>query len=230
MEKDCRCMNKKLKKSFLKFFPEKTCDSLIKSCEIKNFKKGRVIYIPGDPSEEIFFVVKGLVIISRITPNGRGVILGYLGDGNFFGEEIFIDETESRWELVEAKQDTIIASIKKDIFRKIIFSDLSSLKYFLQESLKERKLLSTRFELLIHREVKVRLSAFLLELADKYGVKVKNGIKIDLVIPHHEIARNIGATRETVSSSIASFKTKGYLGNKDRKIIIMDMDFFKSII
>jgi CRP-like cAMP-binding protein len=220
-----------LKKNFISVFgdfPE--IDLFMKEVKIKKLPKNRVIYIPGDLAQSLFFIHKGLVSISRVTPNGRGVILDYIKVNQFFGEEILVENENGRWEIAETKQETHIAIIDRSLVKKYFFPNVDIVNKLLAESLAKRQRFAARMEILLHREVRVRLAALLLDLARGFGKKSKKGITIELNIPHHELARFIGATRETVSATISSFKTAGYIESAGRKIVLVQPNYLESLL
>ncbi len=185
--------------------------------------KGFVVYIPGDRATSLYIVIKGLVSISRVTPNGRGVILDYVSPNQFFGEEALLNqgETEGRWEIAEAKQETRLCVVKRSLMQRFLFPNIGVMQRLMEVCLEKRQRLSSRLEILLHREVRVRLAALFLDLGQRYGVPQSDGsLLIDLNIPHHELARFIGATRETISATISSFKSMGYLAGKGRRLVL----------
>jgi CRP-like cAMP-binding protein len=56
-------------------------------------KRGTRIYLPGDPSDQIFLLKSGVIKISTTTPDNREVILAFLHQGDIFGELAVVDET-----------------------------------------------------------------------------------------------------------------------------------------
>lgn len=203
--------------------------------EVREVKlpKGKVIYIPGDMPQSLFIVMKGLVSISRVTPNGRGVILDYVSSNQFFGEEVLTgeEEEEGRWEVAETKQETHLAVVDKSLIVEHLFHNPVILQKLMRVNLVKRQRFAARLEILLHREVRVRLAALILDLGKNYGIPQKDGTNlIDLNVPHHELARFIGATRETVSATISSFKSLGYIDNRGRKILITRPVMLESLL
>ncbi|MBU1241494.1 Crp/Fnr family transcriptional regulator [Myxococcota bacterium] len=208
-------------------------DSFVKEVREIRFPKGKVIYIPGDMSQSLYIVIKGLVSISRVTPNGRGVILDYVSIHQFFGEEVLSgkEEIEGRWEVAETKQETVLAVVDKSLIIEHLFPNPHIMQKIMRVNLAKRQRFAARLEILLHREVRVRLAALLLDLGRNYGVIQKDGtLLIDLIVPHHELARFIGATRETVSATVSSFKTAGYVDNRGRKLLILKPVLLESLL
>ncbi len=58
----------------------------------KNYPKGSVIVFEDDPGDSLFIVREGRVKVVLIGEDGREVILGVLGVGEYFGELSLIDD------------------------------------------------------------------------------------------------------------------------------------------
>jgi CRP/FNR family cyclic AMP-dependent transcriptional regulator len=89
-------------------------------------------------------------------------------------------------------------------------------KIFLKRQIKR----ASRLEILLYRQVKVRLAALLLDLSRNYGKKTRQGVLINITIPHHELARFIGSTRETVSATISELKKEKLIIGSGRRFIL----------
>ena len=71
----------------------------------KNFDNGNLIFLEESEGENLFFVVEGSVKITRLSKDGREVILAILNAGDFFGEMSLLDG-ESRSANVIALEKT----------------------------------------------------------------------------------------------------------------------------
>jgi CRP/FNR family transcriptional regulator len=56
-----------------------------------------------------------------------------------------------------------------------------------------------------------KLTQFLFEWADKHGQATTEGLRITLHMTHEDIARNIGASRESVSRILSDWKQRGII-------------------
>ncbi len=54
--------------------------------EALELPKHHMIFSPGVPSEAIYFIEKGRVRLTRLSPEGKTVILALLGPGDLIGE------------------------------------------------------------------------------------------------------------------------------------------------
>ena len=62
----------------------------------QRYKKNNMILMEDEFGDTFFIISKGIVKITRISEEGREVILAMLGEGDFFGEMSLLDgETRS---------------------------------------------------------------------------------------------------------------------------------------
>ncbi len=57
---------------------------------------GRGFYNPDEPAEVLFILKRGEVAISRVSPEGKKLIVETLGPGTIFGEMAIIGQRQSR--------------------------------------------------------------------------------------------------------------------------------------
>lgn len=62
----------------------------------------------------------------------------------------------------------------------------------------------------------------------EHGVKSSEGILIDLVLPHQELAKIVGTTRETVNRVLSALKKEGIIKIERQTITVLDYDALKS--
>jgi len=72
-------------------------------------------------------------------------------------------------------------------------------------------------------------TGLLLDLAGEFGRACDGGTLIDIVRTHQEFADDIGATRETVSMTLAGFRRDGLVANQGRYLVITDASRLSAI-
>ena len=77
---------------------------------MRHAPKKEVLYFPSDSSNSIYMLKAGKVKISRLTPEGKEIILIILGPGEIFGE-LGITGQQEREEFAEVTDDAIICVV-----------------------------------------------------------------------------------------------------------------------
>jgi len=190
---------------------------------LEEARRRRVIYMPGDPGDSVFFVNGGRVKISRVTPDGKELTLAYRGPGEVFGE-LCVGDGRHREEMAEAMENALVTQIPRERFERLIASD-AGLGFSMTKILCRRRAESERkMEDLLFKDVNAKLAELLLHLCDNYGVDDARGTLVAVKITHQEMANLIGSTRETVSLTLSQFKRKKLITTEGRKVIIVDRE------
>ena len=207
----------------LSFLPLDTRERLAGKVEIHEVPRRRVIYLPGDPGETVYFIATGRVKISKVTQDGKELTLAYYEAGELLGEFCLIDGSP-RQNMAEAAESSALLELDRKEFA-AIFADHPQAAWDLIKILAVRRRdIENKIEQLIFRDVGSKLAELLLDLSREHGVKHNGGILLSTKITHQEMANIIGSTRETVSLALAQFKKKGLITNEGRKLILVDKE------
>jgi len=83
------------------------------------FKKDNMILIEEEVGSTMFIILEGRVKISRISDEGREVILSILSEGDFFGEMSILDG-QTRSANVVTLEDSKIRVIRREDFLQML--------------------------------------------------------------------------------------------------------------
>lgn len=194
---------------------------LVSIVEIREIPRRQVIYLPGDPAQQVYFINGGRVKCSKVTRDGKELTLAYRGAGEMFGELAILGPSP-REEMAEAMKNAIITEVPIERFQELLMSDAQLAFRFACLIGERRKQVETKLEHLVFRDVQAKLAALLLELGEEYGVETDEGLQIGLKITHQEMANLIGSTRETISLTLAQFRKQGLLELNGRTVVLLD--------
>ena len=85
----------------------------------KHFENGNFIFLEDSEGEQCFFVLEGSVKVTRLSKDGREVILAMLNEGDFFGEMSLLDG-ESRSANVIALEETKVLTLDRNDFIAVV--------------------------------------------------------------------------------------------------------------
>ncbi len=207
--------------------PEDFIKSIDKNSRMFVCEKKEKIYTSQELSNNVFIVKSGKVTLYRETEEGKRFIFGVLGKGEIFGAVLTNKQEENEYALIEP--DTVICILDKRFFEEILeknpvlsirISRLFGLRVYEMEVLLQE---------VAFRPVISRVAYILLKLAEKFGVRSVEGIRINIKLTHEEIASMIGATRESVTKSLNELKKRGLIDTKHKKITILDREGLKRL-
>ncbi|MCY4353782.1 MAG: Crp/Fnr family transcriptional regulator [Truepera sp.] len=185
----------------------------------KRFAPGEIIYHMEDPADALYFIRDGMVKISMYFPNGKEMILSLLGQYDIFGELLLLP-SERRSNQAEAVVDTTLIVMPEQDFQMLLSQQP-------QIAMKFIKVMSTRLWQAQQWQAEVgafdapgRLANLLLRLAGDFGIEGERGIVIDLSLTQQDLAKMIGATRETVSHCLARLLEYGAVRRRRAPITV----------
>jgi CRP/FNR family transcriptional regulator len=186
------------------------------------FKAKDVIFTPGDPDDQLYFLLDGTVRLYKIYGDYKEATTAFLKDQGVFGK---LSLVEGRWQDVFAETVTgvRVASVQKAALTEVIKRRPEfAMKLF--ASFSERLRQSDEvIESLLHREVSTRLATLILNLGERFGEG--NGVvTLDMRLTHQDLANMIASTREAVSKVMSEFQRDGTIEVQNRKIVLVDKE------
>jgi CRP/FNR family cyclic AMP-dependent transcriptional regulator len=207
--------------------PVENLNQILNVCTKMNCAKGNMVLIEEEVGSTFFLIINGKVKISRISDDGREVILSILSEGDFFGEMAILDGL-SRSANVSTLEDSELYSIKHVDFMKILY-DFPQISINLLKELAGRLRRSDQhIKALSLQDAVGKVASAFLRLAENSGI-IKNGqVQISNVPAQQDLANMSGTSRETISRAIKTLHKDGFLNKEGSKIVIYDYERFKS--
>lgn len=190
---------------------ESLVQSIDRMSSMSSVKKHQPIYFGDEPSRSVFFLKDGHVKISRISADGREVIIDVIGPGEIFGELSLVDGGEGRDEIAEALDDALVCAMNVQDFQNVIKNSPElNLEVTKRIGLRLRKV-QKRVSDMIFKDVRQRTAGFIADYAEEFG-KMKNGIvTIESPLTHQEIALLTGSARQTTTAILDEFRKSGLI-------------------
>ena len=198
-------------------------------CQLIKFRRAENIFTEKQPGACLYVVMSGRVKIFGSSTQGRSKTFAFLEPGDFFGEMSLIDE-EVRSASASALDDTVLIMLRSDDYRKLMLSRPQIALAVLKTLSARLRRANREVEALSFNNVLGRIAQILLDLAERYGKKVDEGIQIEMALSHKELAEMAGTAREVISRVMSRFRRIGCVSFFDSKIIITDRDKLKSWI
>lgn len=192
------------------------------------FKKKEAIFSEGDPSEWLYIVLEGKAKITKLSQDGKEIILEIISSLDFFGGLAVLKGFPYPANAI-AMEDTKVIKISRSSLMRI-FDRFPNLMYSMALQVGERMKESheTLKNIALER-VESRIASTLLKLSDKLGKKTDNGIVIDMKLTKQDVAEMVGTTVETSIRTMSKLKKMGILADSEGKIIISNVDKLKAL-
>ncbi len=167
----------------------------------------------------ILFLLEGEVNISMNSSDGRRLLLGVAGAGDILGltSTISGDSSEIR---AEARYPCRIASLQRQDFLGFLSRHPIACQNVVRELCLHNTRACERLRILgLTSSAMAKLAHLLLEWCRR-GQQTRSGIQVRCVLTHGEISEHIGISRETVSRTLADFKSHDLLRQRGSALIV----------
>lgn len=202
---------------------------LEKITSMQETSKNDPIYFAQEPSNSIFFLKKGRVKLSRISPDGKEMIIALVNPGEVFGELSILDIAE-RSDFATALDESLICAISKDDFKSFVEKNPElNLKISRLIGFKLRKF-SERIEELVFKDAQQRVISFLVNLSEEHGKKIGDEYFVKPFLKHQDIAKLTACSRQTVNSILSELREKNLINFDRRKLIINNIEKLKELV
>ncbi len=186
-------------------------------------KRGETVYLPHQEADGVILVAQGRVKICHATPDGKQSILGFVDEGEIFGELALVGG-EHRDEYVETTEKSTLVLIPKLALQKVFQRHPEIVIGVTKLIGLRRQRIQRRLRNLLFRSNRERVIHLLMELAEKYAEPASSeGYFLNIRLSHQEMACVIGSTRETVTVVLGQLQKEGLLVISRRKILINDL-------
>ena len=189
---------------------------------LRSYRRRELIFTPGDVSHCLYLVGRGRVKLSRLSPDGREVVIHLVDPGEPFGEEALLDEPVRTF-TAQSLDASRLLEIPATPLKQSLAANVGFSNALLRLMSHRRLVLASQVEDLAFKDVGARLAGCLLSLAEHHGTPAGEGqVIISLPLTHQELGYLIGSTRETVSLMLEQFRKAGWVAAKGRTLILLD--------
>ncbi|HHN65625.1 MAG TPA: Crp/Fnr family transcriptional regulator [Nitrospirae bacterium] len=194
----------------------------------ERYNKRDIIFGEGDPSDFLYIVKKGKVKITKMSQEGKEIILEIISPGDMFGAVAVLQGFPYPANAVAMEKTEVIKLHRNALMR--ILDRFPSVMYCLAMNIGERMRGSHEMLKNIALErVEARIAALLLKLADKMGEDTEEGRAINMKLTKQDVADMVGTTVETSIRTMSKFKKRGLIKEKGGRVIITDLPALREI-
>lgn len=181
--------------------------------------KKQLIFSEGDAPDWFYAVAEGKVKITKLSQDGKEIILEIIQTGELFGAVAVLKGFPYPANAV-AMEDSVVLKISRknlmlilDRFPDLMFGLIQNMGERLRDSHETTKNIALE-------KVGSRIATLLLKLSEQMGSETPEGIEINMKLTKQDLAEMVGTTVETSIRTMSRFKKLGYITEKAGKIII----------
>jgi CRP-like cAMP-binding protein len=185
----------------------------------RTFKRGDLLYMPGETGEALFLLRSGAVQIYRMSPEGRKLVIAQLLPFSFFGEMSCIGQGMYDT-FAEVVEDSTIVTMNCAVLNRLLITKPEVARRIL-EAFGRRVLDAERqLEETVFKGIPARVAALL--------IRESKGEAVD-GLTHQDIAERLGVYRETATNALNELKTAGLIEIGRKHIRLLDRERLQRI-
>ena len=212
-------MNNNIEQKLIEFFEK---------YRLIEYKKGDVIFRPGDDFYSVSFVKDGYVRLFTQTKQGKEITIN-LFKPVFYLSLMFASNHKENNYFFEAITDVTLWKAPVEDVRLFLRNDPEVLEWLNDKLLKTLDEVLTNVGETTSGDSYSKVISIINSLASKFGKEDTDGITIDFQTTHRVIASLAGISRETASLQIKKMENEGLLKQQNRRIVIPDIQKLQKI-
>lgn len=187
--------------------------------------KGKYFFLQSDPSESIYVLKSGSVVVVLSAVDGRELIISELGPGDCFGElSQLTNRQRSAGALAHEASEALELSGRA--FMAVLDAEPRLLRRLLEVTAERLRTAHEREGALAFLDAPARVARVLLELdeADRQGPN-----KGYIILSQEEVARRTGVARQTVARHLGQWREHGWLLTGRGQITLLDQAALREV-
>lgn len=197
---------------------------LSKEKRIRHHKKKTNLYFQGDYPNYLIFINKGKIKTYKTNKDGKELITGLFGPGDFIGFNDLITQSDHS-DSAMAIEDSESYYIPKDDFLKLIYKDRSVASRFIKILSGNLKDQEEKMLHIAYNSVRQRVAEALLTVQKNYGSEQKR-----FQFSREDLSNIVGTSPESVIRTLSDFKKENLIEIKSNQITLVDIDELGTII
>jgi CRP/FNR family transcriptional regulator, cyclic AMP receptor protein len=188
-------------------------DSLTSDRNINKYKKKQLIYSEGNHPSRLFYILKGKVKTYKTNDDGKDLIVGLFGEGEFLGHVALLENATYK-ENAEALDEAELAVIPRNDFEELLNANREVSRKFI--SLLANNISDKQEQLvkMAYNSLRKKVADALMTLHKKY--------KAPIDISRENLATIAGTATESMIRTLGDFKSEKLIDIKDGSIIILN--------
>ncbi len=199
------------------------CDALAALLHPHLYRKGAVIFSEGDPGSTLYLIEDGEVKLTILSPDGKEVILAFLGPGGFLGELALLDGG-ARSATAVARTPSRLLVLEREHLLKFLEGHPKAAASMLAALSRRLRRTTDLIHDAVFLDGPTRLTKILLRFAD-VEAKDRPGPDGVLGMPRltqEELAEVVGGTRESINRWLRILAREGLVRRRRGVVEVVD--------
>lgn len=191
------------------------------SMESLSLGKGHVLFNEGERGDRLYVITEGKMKLGHTSSDGRESLLAVLGPAELLGELSLFDPGP-RTATATALTETSLMGLGHAALRPWLTGRPEVAEALLRALAQRLRRTNDQMADLVFSDVPGRVAKTLLDLGEKFGRPLPDGVHVTHDMTQEELAQLVGASRETVNKALADFAARGWIRLESRSVVLID--------
>jgi CRP/FNR family transcriptional regulator, cyclic AMP receptor protein len=176
----------------------------------------------GELEAHVILLHDAVVKVTALTADGKQALLAIRVTGDLVGEISALNGTPRSASVVTCRR-TVFSIIQRTEFRRFLKDHPDAAVEIAGVVADRLRWANNRRIDFMSYPIKVRLARILADLVANYGVRVPDGIRVDVQLTQPELASLCGAAEVTVQKALRELREAHVIGTGYREILVQDL-------
>lgn len=191
----------------------------LNEARVRQARRGEAIARQGEPADAFCLIEAGLLKLLQLTPDGRALIVRFVGPAEPFGGVVALDKAAYPVTAVAAAPTRLLVWTRASLAR--LLEAFPQVRHNITREMAEHMTDAlTRVRELATERVGQRLAHTLLRLMRQVGEPTPDGVLIAHPLTRQELADLTGTTLYTVSRTLSRWQADGVLSASARRLVV----------
>ena len=191
--------------------------------EHSSYRRGQTVWAVGDRAQALYILLSGKVKVSRRRAVGRDDMLVLVGPSDMFGE-IAVFDPMPRATTASVLVDAHVARLTSSALRQLVIQRPDVGEELLRVLARRLRRTDDDMAAQVSHDVSGRVARTLLDLAERFGTRVPEGVRVQHDLTQVELARLVGASRESVNRRLSAFASRGWIRVESGAVTLIDVE------
>lgn len=209
--------------TFLALLSEPDREDLLALGRTRRYARGEHLMHQEEPGDPVLLLLEGHAKATFVEPGGKEIVLGFHGPGDVLGELSFV-RAEPRSSGVVAIEPAAAQALAAAELRAFLAAR-PAVALALFDAIGRRFRDANRTQVQFGASDTVgRIAARLVELGERHGRPVGEGIEIALPITQEDLGGWTGASRAGVAAALRTMRELGWIRTERKRLTVLDAD------
>jgi CRP/FNR family cyclic AMP-dependent transcriptional regulator len=213
---------------FLGALTDNEVQALLKSAHYRLVAAGEVVFLRNDPTDGLYGVLAGSVLIVVDSVDGKELVLNRHGAGEFFGEVSLLDGA-GRSATAVAYEPSKLVHIGRDRLLALLKQRPEAMLRIVELLCARMRRVTLLVEDSLFLDVSTRLARQIVALTNACGSTTDDTGAASLQLSHNDLARMLGVSREFVGKRLGLWRDAGIVELSRRRLTVRDPEALRRL-